>query len=53
VLANARAVFAAADQSVNDALAQLEALADILHSYYPQLTISFLKPVAGLALPNI
>jgi ATP phosphoribosyltransferase regulatory subunit len=41
VLANARAVFAAADQSVNDALAQLEVLADILHSYYPQLTISF------------
>lgn len=41
VLANARAVFAAADQSVNEALAQLEALADILHSYYPQLTISF------------
>ncbi|MCK5354627.1 MAG: ATP phosphoribosyltransferase regulatory subunit, partial [Methyloprofundus sp.] len=41
ILATAREAFSAADASVNNALAQLEELADILHSYYPQLTISF------------
>ncbi|WP_428354938.1 ATP phosphoribosyltransferase regulatory subunit [Methyloprofundus sp.] len=41
VLAQARTVFASADASVGEALAQLEQLADILHSYYPELTISF------------
>ena len=41
VLANAREVFSAADKSVNSALTQLEELAGILHSYYPELTISF------------
>jgi len=41
VLAKARTVFATADASVNNALMQLEELADILHSYYPELTISF------------
>ena len=41
VLANARDVFVAADESVNNALAELEELAGMLHSYYPDLTISF------------
>lgn len=42
VLAKAKAVFAAAaDTNVSNALTQLEDLADILHSYYPELTISF------------
>ncbi|WP_221895806.1 ATP phosphoribosyltransferase regulatory subunit [Bathymodiolus japonicus methanotrophic gill symbiont] len=41
VLAKAKAVFASVDASVNKALTQLEELADILHSYYPELTISF------------
>ena len=41
ILANARDIFAAADASVNNALAQLEEIAGILHSYYPELTISF------------
>lgn len=41
ILANARSVFAAVDASVSHALAQLEELADILHDYYPELTISF------------
>ncbi|RLA25443.1 MAG: ATP phosphoribosyltransferase regulatory subunit [Gammaproteobacteria bacterium] len=41
ILLSARDVFSAADAGVNKALAQLEELADILHSYYPELTISF------------
>lgn len=41
ILANARDIFSAADESVNNALAQLEEIAGILHSYYPELTISF------------
>ncbi len=41
VLAKARSVFSAADANVNNALAQLEELAYILHSYYPDLSISF------------
>lgn len=41
VLANARKVFGAATDCVNDALSQLEELAEILHRYYPELTISF------------
>ena len=41
VLAKAKTVFAAADANVSKALTQLEELADILHSYYPELTISF------------
>ncbi|BCG63000.1 MAG: ATP phosphoribosyltransferase regulatory subunit [Methyloprofundus sp.] len=41
ILSDAVAVFAAADASVKAALAQLCELADILHGYYPELTISF------------
>ncbi len=41
VLATAQTVFAAADEAVKSALAELLALADLLHAYYPELTISF------------
>ncbi|GAW85950.1 ATP phosphoribosyltransferase regulatory subunit [Bathymodiolus platifrons methanotrophic gill symbiont] len=41
VLASAREIFVVADAGVNNALAQLEELAGILHDYYPELTISF------------
>jgi ATP phosphoribosyltransferase regulatory subunit len=41
ILTDAVAVFAAADDNVKAALAQLRELADILHGYYPELTISF------------
>ncbi|NOQ16955.1 MAG: ATP phosphoribosyltransferase regulatory subunit [Methyloprofundus sp.] len=41
ILADAVTVFAAANDSVKAALAQLRELADILHGYYPELTISF------------
>ncbi len=41
ILADAVTVFAAADASVKAALAQLRELANILHGYYPELTISF------------
>ena len=41
ILAKAKTFFVAAGASVCNALAQLEELADILHSFYPELTISF------------
>ncbi len=41
VLIRARSVFATADESVCNALAQLDELSGILHSFYPELTISF------------
>jgi ATP phosphoribosyltransferase regulatory subunit len=41
VLATAQTVFAAAGEAVKSALAELLALADLLHAYYPELTISF------------
>ncbi|MCF7969827.1 MAG: ATP phosphoribosyltransferase regulatory subunit [Methylococcaceae bacterium] len=41
ILATAQTVFATADATVKTALAELLALADLLHAYYPELTISF------------
>ncbi len=41
ILATAKRVFAKADNCITQALEQLETLADVLHSYYPELTISF------------
>ncbi len=41
ILATAQAVFTAADATVKAALAELIALADLMHAYYPELTISF------------
>lgn len=41
VLLTARTVFAEADESVKRALADLDALAELLQRYYPELTISF------------
>ena len=41
VLATAQIVFAAADEAVKSALAGLLELADLLHAYCPELTVSF------------
>jgi len=41
ILTDAQTLFVAADESVKVALAQLQELADILHTYFPELTISF------------
>jgi len=41
ILVKAREIFATVDASVSNSLAQLEEIAGILHSYYPELTISF------------
>jgi len=41
ILIEAKSVFTAANVEVKQALAQLIQLADILHDYYPELTISF------------
>jgi len=41
ILATAQTVFSAANATVKAALAELLALADLLHAYYPELTISF------------
>jgi ATP phosphoribosyltransferase regulatory subunit len=41
VLATAQIVFAAADEAVKSALAELLELADLLHAYCPELTVSF------------
>ncbi len=41
ILTEAKSIFTAANAVVKQALAQLIQLADILHDYYPELTISF------------
>ncbi|NOQ65429.1 MAG: ATP phosphoribosyltransferase regulatory subunit [Methyloprofundus sp.] len=41
ILASASDIFSKADDSVKQALAQLQEMAKVLHSYYPELTISF------------
>ncbi|SHE22819.1 ATP phosphoribosyltransferase regulatory subunit [methanotrophic endosymbiont of Bathymodiolus puteoserpentis (Logatchev)] len=41
ILATAQTVFTSADVTVKAALAELIKLADLMHAYYPELTISF------------